>query len=70
MNMIKKRRVNQEMTQAKLAAACGVTQATVAMWEKGICFPRADKLGLVAKALGCKPEDLLKMAEKRRKVGA
>ena len=70
MNFIKKCRVNKEMTQATMADACGVTQATVAMWEKGTCFPRAEKLGIVAKVLGCKPEDLLRMAEKRRKVGA
>ena len=33
-NPIKRLRINREMTQTELAAACGVTQGTVAGWEK------------------------------------
>lgn len=58
------------MTQNELAKACGVTQGTVAMWEKGICFPKAEKISTVARVLGCDINLLLKMAESRRKVGA
>lgn len=60
------------MTQAELAKACGVTQGTVAMWEKGTCFPRPGKLNLVASVLGCEVGDLLRMAEERqkRRIGA
>ena len=50
-NLIKRLRVNKEMTQARLAKLCGVSQATVAMWEKGICFPKAEKLSQVSRAL-------------------
>lgn len=64
-NLIKKLRVNREMTQMELAKACGVTQGTVASWEKGSCFPNAGKIGRVARALGCDSQLLLKMAEER-----
>ena len=53
------------MTQAEVAKACGVSQGSVASWEKGITFPRPSKIGVVAFVLGCKPDDLLKMAEDR-----
>ena len=69
-NLIKKLRVNKEMTQAQLAEACGVTQATVAQWEKGICFPKAGRIPAISLALECDSGDLLKMAEERQKVGA
>lgn len=65
--MIKKLRVNKEMTQAQLAVLCGVTQGTVAAWEKGICFPKAEKIPSVARALNCDSILLLQMAEARRK---
>ena len=70
-NLIKKLRVNQEMTQLQIARACNVTQATVAMWEKGICFPKADKIVPLAMALNCRCDDLLQMAKERKnRVGA
>ena len=66
-NLIKKLRVNKEMTQTQLAAACGVTQGTVVGWENGSCFPRADKIYQLSQALGCDSELLLHMAEERKK---
>ena len=69
-NGIKRCRVNQEMTQAQLAAACGVTQGTVAMWEKGVCFPNSGRITIVAKALHCSVDDLLRMAEERKAAEA
>lgn len=71
-NFIKKLRVNREMTQAQLAKACGVTQGTVAMWEKGMTFPKTEKISIVAEVLGCDSRLLLKMAEERqkRRIGA
>lgn len=65
-NLIKKLRVNKEMTQAQLAQACGVTQGSVAMWEKGGAFPRPEKLLTVSRVLGCDIETLLRMAEERK----
>lgn len=58
------------MTQTELAAACGVTQGTVAQWEKGNCFPKAEKISTVARALGCNSDLLLEAAEARRGIGA
>ena len=58
--------MNKEMTQMELAKACGVTQGTVAMWEKGVCFPKAEKIIPVAHALGCDSELLLQMAAERK----
>ena len=71
-NLIKKLRVNKELTQTQLAEACGVTQATVTMWEKGICFPKAEKIPALCRVLECESDQLLRMAEERRKekVGA
>ena len=60
------------MTQKELAEACGVRQATVAQWEKGICFPKTDKIPTLSRVLDCDSEELLQMAEDRQKekVGA
>ena len=55
------------MTQSQLAAACGVSQGTVAQWEKGTSFPKAEKISTVARALGCESNELLQMAEDRKK---
>lgn len=70
MNFIKKLRINAEKTQAEIAAACGVTQGTVAHWEHGKAFPRTEKIGAVAAALGCNPADLLREAENRKETKA
>lgn len=69
-NLIKKLRVNKELTQKELGEACGVSQGTVAQWEKGICFPKAGKIPALSRVLGCDSEELLQMAENRQKVGA
>ena len=66
-NLIKKLRVNKEMTQVELAKACGVSQGTVAQWEKGLCFPKAEKISTLSCVLGCSNDVLLRMAEERRK---
>ena len=60
------------MTQSQLANACGVTQGTVVQWEKGTCFPKAEKIPTLSRVLECDSEDLLRMAEERQndKVGA
>ena len=71
-NLIKKKRVLKEMTQVELAEACGVTQGTVAAWEKGACFPKAEKIPTLSRVLDCDSDELLQMAEDRQKekVGA
>lgn len=71
-NPIKRLRVNKELTQKQLADACGVSQGTVAQWEKGLCFPKAEKIPALSRVLGCDSSVLLQLAEKRQKekVGA
>lgn len=71
-NPIKRLRVNKELTQKELGEACGVSQGTVAQWEKGVCFPKAEKIPALSRILECDSEELLKMAENRQKekVGA
>ena len=71
-NLIKRLRVNKEMTQTQLAEACGVTQGTVAQWEKGTAFPKAGKIPTLSRVLECNSDQLLQMAEERQndKVGA
>ena len=66
-NLIKKLRVNKEMTQTQLAKACGVSQGTVVSWEKGTGFPRAGKIPVIARVLNCDSSLLLQMAEARQK---
>ena len=69
-NLIKKLRINKELTQAQLAEACGVTQSTVAQWEKGFCLPKAGRIPSLSRVLECDSNELLRMAEERQKVGA
>lgn len=65
-NLIKKLRVNNEMTQMQLAKACGVTQGAVVCWENGTGFPKAEKILTVARVLNCEADALLHMAEERQ----
>ncbi|MBQ1779287.1 MAG: helix-turn-helix transcriptional regulator [Acidaminococcaceae bacterium] len=67
MNLIKKLRINKELTQVQLAEACGVSQGTIAQWEKGLCFPKAEKIPTLSRVLECSSDVLLRMAEERRK---
>lgn len=47
------------ITQMELAKKVGVKTKQVAMWEKGICPPRADKISDLAEALGVQAIELL-----------
>lgn len=57
---IRAKREALKMTQQTLADACRVTRSVVARWESGGFAPQADKLPLLAKALGCTIDDLFK----------
>lgn len=56
---IKGRRDDLGITQTSLAQALGVSPQAVAKWERGTTLPRADKLPLLAKELGCTVDELL-----------
>lgn len=45
-------------TQMGFAAALGVTQSTVALWEAGSIWPSAEKLPSIARLLNCTIDDL------------
>lgn len=46
------------MTQVAFAAAIGIDRSTVAKWETGKAYPRADMLPAIAEALSCSIDDL------------
>lgn len=46
------------ITQSKLAEMLKVDRSSIAKWETGEAFPRADKLPQLAEILGCKIDDL------------
>lgn len=58
--MLKTLRERAHLSQADVAAAFGIRQSTVAMWETGANVPRADKLPALAKLYGCTVDELLK----------
>ena len=58
MKVIQKMRLARGLTQAKLAEALDVDTSTVTKWETGEAKPRADKLPLLAKILGCSIDEL------------
>ncbi len=59
MNNIKRLREAAGITQEKLAQEIDVGRSTVAMWETDTNFPRADKLPILARILGCTIDELL-----------
>ena len=60
MNAIKRMRRECGMTQDQLAGALDVSQSAVAMWERGQCVPRPDKLIKLSELFGCTVDELLK----------
>ena len=55
--VIRAMRLRRGMTQAEVARAAGVTQATVARWESGDTVPSGATLHTAAYALGASPEE-------------
>jgi transcriptional regulator with XRE-family HTH domain len=41
-----------------IAIALGVSVQSVSNWERGICAPRADRVGTLAHYLKCSTDDL------------
>jgi transcriptional regulator with XRE-family HTH domain len=58
MNKIKYYREKRELKQEELANLILVDRSTVAKWENGDAYPRADKLPNLAKVLRCTIDDL------------
>ena len=55
---IAKLRRKSRLTQKELAELVCVAQSTIAIWESGNNYPRADKLPELARVLGCSISDL------------
>ncbi len=51
------------MSQAALAESLGVDNSTVAKWESGGVYPRAQLLPQIARILGCTIDELFKGEE-------
>lgn len=58
MNSIQNLRMQKGITQIQLASDLGVDKSTVAKWETGKAFPRADLLPKIADLLGCSIDQL------------
>ena len=58
MGAIKELRERANMTQKMIADALETDRSTVAKWEAGESFPRADKLPQLARLLGCTIDEL------------
>lgn len=58
MKQIQKIRMRRGMSQAALAEAIGVDSSTVAKWESGGVYPRAQLLPQLAEILSCTIDEL------------
>ena len=56
---IREVREAKQMSQRKLAAACGFSPASVCLWERGIYYPSLENLIKVAEVLEVNPLDLM-----------
>ena len=64
---IKSKRLSLNMTQIELACVLGVSRSSLAMWETGKSFPRAELLPKLAKILNCSIDELLSEPEEKSK---
>ncbi len=56
---LQKYRTDAGLTQRELGLKVNVKEITVSKWEQGTRQPKLDTLNEIAKALKCKPQDLL-----------
>ncbi len=59
-------RTRAGLTQEQLAARAGTAVVSLSKMERGERFPSLELAGRLAKALGCKVDDLLKPASVKR----
>lgn len=58
------------MSQCRLSELTGISLPQLHRLETGVCIPRADKLPILAKALGCRIDDLFTQEELEGKASA
>lgn len=56
---IKELRESKKMTQDDLGRVLNVNRSTIAMWETGQSYPRAEKLIALSHVLDCTTDELL-----------
>ena len=61
---IKKLRESKNMTQDDLGKELNVNRSTIAMWETGQSYPRAEKLIALSRILNCTTDELLGITPK------
>ena len=59
MSNFKEIRNRSGFTQERLADELAIDRSTIAKWESGASLPRADKLPILARVLGCTVDELL-----------
>ena len=59
MNRIRELRQKKELSQEELARLLGVDRSSVAKWETGTNYPRAEKLLAMARIFGCTIDELI-----------
>lgn len=59
MTTLKQLRKQRGLSQCELAVSIGVSQGAVSQWESGAAKPTVENLVAIAKALGCKLDDLI-----------
>ena len=60
---IKALRLKRNLLQSDIAEKMNIDRSTVAKWETGATYPRADKLPELAKILRCSMNQLMKKSE-------
>ena len=55
---LRSRRIRLGEAQGAIAAALGVSQGAVSLWESGAVRPRADRVAAIAAAYGIRPATL------------
>ena len=56
---LKDKRLELGLSQSDIAEKVGVSQNTVSVWEKGISFPRIDKVKKLATLFGCSVAEIM-----------
>lgn len=60
MNQLTAMREKANLSQEDVAAALKIDRSTVAKWETGAAYPRADKLPAIAALYGCSIDELFR----------
>jgi transcriptional regulator with XRE-family HTH domain len=56
-------RLGAGLPRRLVAIALGVSVQTVSNWERGLCAPRADRVGMLAAYLDCSTDDLFEAVD-------